>query len=144
MRLVVVDVIPALLSWEGRDASEAAPNALEVLDDLFSSFRLAAITESDRAGVELREVLDLAGLSGFFDSIGTAAGFGPAVTPRVVRRIAEGLGVDPDLVIVVTARPALAEALQRARITTVLTEGPEAFDQVPATIADLIDDLPTP
>jgi FMN phosphatase YigB (HAD superfamily) len=139
--LIVVDLVPALLTWEGRDASDprVAPEALEVLEDLYAGFRLAAVADGDQPASRLRYALDELRLSEFFESIGTSAGFGPAVTPRVIRRLAAGLGALPGDLLVVTARPALAEALRRARLGVVLTDGPDDFVNVPDAVADLMD-----
>lgn len=141
MTLIVIDLVPALLSWEGRDASDAtaAPEAYDVLDDLYAAFRLAAITDGDRPASLVRAVLEGLGLAEFFESLGTSAGFGPAVTPRVIRRLASGFGGAPDDVVVVTARAPLAEALRAARVGVVLTGGPGDFVSVPGAVAELVE-----
>jgi hypothetical protein len=141
VNLIVVDLVPALLTWEGRDASEpsVAPNALDVLDDLYAGFRLAAIGDGDRPAALLREALDGAHLAEFFESVGTSAGFGPTVTPRVIRRLAGSLGAPFGEVIVVTARPALAEGLRSARMAVILTDGPGGFTDVPDAVAGLVE-----
>jgi FMN phosphatase YigB (HAD superfamily) len=133
VRLIIIDVAPALLSWEGRGASdtpEAAANAEEVLDILYARYRLAAVTDGDRAATELRDVLERLGLDGFFESIGTSADFGPRVSPQVIRRIARALRAAADHLVVVTARPRLARSLEEARIAAVLAE-PGKLSEVP-------------
>jgi len=139
--LIVVDLVPALLTWEGRDASDvrAASEAIDALEDLYSGFRLAAIADGDRPAAQLRRAMDELALTEFFDSVATSAGFGPTVTPRVIRRLAAALGTAAGDVIVVTARPALAEALRAARLGAVLTGGPDDFPDVPDAVAELLE-----
>jgi FMN phosphatase YigB (HAD superfamily) len=139
--LIVLDLVPALLTWEGRDTYEGrvAPEAREVLEDLYAGFRLAAVADGDRPASRVRETLEALGLADLFESITTSAGFGPAVTPRVVRRLAAGLGVPSDEVIVVTARKALAEGLDTSRMSVILTGGPEDFPTVPEAVAELVE-----
>jgi hypothetical protein len=141
VNLIVIDLVPALLTWEGRDAPDPAiaPDAIEVLDDLYAGFRLAAIGDGDRPAALFREALDAARLVEFFESVGTSAGFGPTVTPRVIRRLAAGLGTPPGDVIVVTARAALAEAVRAARLGVILTGGPDEFGGVPDAVAELVE-----
>lgn len=137
MRFVVIDVIPALLSWEGRDRSEdpvAAPDADDAIPHLHAHYRLIAITDARMARLELAHALDREGLGQFFDSITTTAGLGPKLTPRVVRRLIHSAGDGP---IVVTGRQPLARALSRARIGVVLTNQ-EEFGAVPEAVASLI------
>ena len=124
MRLIVIDVVPALLSWEGRDASDPVPleGAEEILDVLSSRYRLAAVSDGDRAATELRDVLDRLRIGAFFETIGTSADFGPRVSPRVIRRSARAVRVTPERIIVVTARPRLAASLENARMAAVLVE----------------------
>jgi hypothetical protein len=144
LRLVVIDLIPALLTWEGRDASAlAADDAERCLDELFDHHRLAGVCDGDRTGAEVRAALNEAGLAGYFDSVGTSAGFGPRVSPRVVRRLGRGLHTDPAGMVVVTGRPPLHEALRRARIPSLLTE-PGALAGVPAAVAAMESGLPIP
>ena len=53
MQLVIIDLVPALLSWEGRDSSgppEAAAGALGVVGDLFTHFRLTAVADGSSLG----------------------------------------------------------------------------------------------
>lgn len=145
MRLVVLDLVPALLSWEGRDASRpvVADQAEAALEAVFARFRIAGVTDSNRTATEIRDALDEAGLGGFFETLGTAADFGPRVTARVVRGIARAVRTTPDRLIVVTARPELAAALERGRIATLLVE-PGSIAEVPEQLRRLTDEHPTP
>lgn len=136
MRFVVIDVIPALLSWEGRDRSgepSVAPEAEEAMAHLHAHHRLVAITDAGISRLELADALDQAGVGSFFDSITTTAGLGPALTPRVIRRLIHS---HDDAPIVVTARPGLAAALSRSRFGVVLTTQQE-FGAVPDAVASL-------
>ncbi|HSG79470.1 MAG TPA: hypothetical protein VLD62_07825 [Acidimicrobiia bacterium] len=138
MRLVVIDLIPALLSWEGRDASDVAADADTTLQDLYDAgYRLEGVADSERSGSDLRDVLAAHGLAEWFERVASSAEFGPLVTPRVIRRIATSAGVSISDVAVVTAREPLAKRLQKDRIAVVLTGGPEEFWAVPEALADL-------
>ena len=124
MQLVIIDLVPALLSWEGRDSSgspEAAADALGAIGDLFTHFRLTAVTDGDWTGAQVREALERLDLAPYFESVGTSAGFGPTVTPRVIRRIAAALRSTGNA-IVVTGRPGLATGLGRIGIPAVLVD----------------------
>ena len=128
MQLVLIDLVPALLTWEGRDASgppEPRDGAVGMVDDLFTDFRMAGITDADHPATEVREALERHDLDLYFDNVGTSSTFGPRITPRVVRRVAAALG-EPGTAIVVTARPHLAEALRRSGIAVVAADGPLA------------------
>jgi hypothetical protein len=141
VRLVVIDLIPALLSWEGRDASgpaDIAADADTTLQDLYDvGYRLEGVADSERSGTNLRDVLAAYGLAAWFERIASSAEFGPEVSPRVIRRIANAAGVTITDVAVVTAREPLAKRLQRDRIPVVLTGGPEEFWAVPEALEDL-------
>jgi hypothetical protein len=133
VRLLILDLAPALLSWEGReetDEPEVADGALQALEHLYARYRLAAIADGDRPGSELRWSLERAGLGGFFESVGTSADFGPAVSPQVIRRIASTVGAIATSVLVVTARSAIAETLGRNGIATMVL-GPEGIAGLP-------------
>lgn len=146
MHLVLIDLIPALLSWEGRrpgDEPAVAGNALAAVDHLYSHFRLAGIADAGPTGTELRTLLDAEDLGIYFESVRTSAEFGPTVSARVVRRVVAGLGAEPGKVVVVTARPRLAEALGRERIRSVLTSH-EDFESVPEAVESLITDRANP
>ncbi len=124
MQLVIIDLVPALLSWEGRNSSgppEAAAGALGVVGDLFPHFRLTAVADGDWTGAQVREALERLDLAPYFESIGTSAGFGPMVTTRVIRRIAAALRSTGNA-IVVTGRPDLATDLGRIGIPAVLVD----------------------
>jgi len=124
VRLVIIDLVPALLSWEGRDSSgtpEAAAGALAMVGDLFTHYRLAAMADGGWTGLQVREALERLDLAPYFESVGTSAGFGPVVTPRVVRRIAAALRSTGNA-IVVTGRPGLAGDLGRTGIPAVLVD----------------------
>jgi hypothetical protein len=139
--LIIVDVNPALLTWEGRDAygAEASPRAHDTLDELFGRFRLVAVTDGNIAATEVRRAVESTGLEGFFENVGTTALYGPFLTPRVVRRIAAEGGVRITEVILVTAREQIAEAMRAARIAVILTEGPAGFASVPEAIDEITD-----
>ena len=111
MRFVIIDLIPALLQWEGRDSFDLAtsrPSARELVATLFPDFRLAGITDGDHPASVVHEALERLDLAAFFESTGTSSVFGPKVTPRVVRRVARAIG-GAGHAIVVTSRPLLAE-----------------------------------
>jgi len=139
--LLVIDLVPALLSWEGRDASDAevAAGARETIEDLYAEYRLAAVADGNRPAARLRDVLDVAGIAEAFDSLGTSAGYGPAVSARVIRRLAATLGFPERRVVFATARPALAAETRRAGISTVEIGGPDDFTRLPDLVADLLD-----
>ncbi|MEE9297712.1 MAG: hypothetical protein V3V29_01580 [Acidimicrobiia bacterium] len=139
MRLVVIDLIPALLSWEGRDRSadpEIAPDGPEAVAHLYSHYRVMGLADAGVAGETLRRSLEAAGIAEYFESIGTSAGFGPEVTPRIVRRIGR-MARAKEGVIVVTGRPRLARAISRSRTGVVFTNQ-EEFGAVPEAVASLI------
>ena len=136
MRFVVIDVIPALLSWEGRDRSEgpvAAPDAATAIPHLHAHHRLVAVADAGISRLELALALDTEGLAHFFDSITTTAGLGPTLTPRVLRRMIHSHDGGP---IVVTGRPGLARSISRSRMSVVLTNQ-EEFGAVPEAVASL-------
>jgi FMN phosphatase YigB (HAD superfamily) len=138
LQLIVIDLIPALVSWDGPEPS--IPDGTDaVLDELYVRCRLAGITDAERPATTIRDVLEDLGIGEFFDSVGTSADFGPALSARVVRRIVRSLGAHPDEVAVVTARPGLAEALSRNRFAVVLVEGPDGILGLPEAI-DAIED----
>ena len=140
MHLVFLDLVPLLLSWERRgpdEAPEVPPGATEMLEEVFADFRIAGIGDGTHTGLGLRRALEDAELDPWFDFIGTSAEFGPSVSPRVVRRLARLLGFDIDQVVVVTARPDLAEALRRARLAVVHVEGPEGVAVIPEALEAL-------
>ncbi|MCB2224335.1 MAG: hypothetical protein KQH83_09210 [Actinobacteria bacterium] len=123
MQLVVIDLVPALLTWEGRgsfEPPEARPGALEAVYDLFGDFEIAGVADADHPASEVREGLERLDLAPYFDSVGTSAAFGPVVTPRVVRRVVRAMGAD-GRAIAVTARRALATELFHAGFPTVET-----------------------
>jgi hypothetical protein len=137
VRFVVIDVIPALLSWEGRDRSDGpivAPEADLAIPHLHAHHRLVALADAGISRLDLALALDTEGLARFFDSIATTAGLGPTLTPRIVRRMIHSHDGGP---IVVTGRPGLARSLSRSRFGVVLTTQ-EEFGAVPDAVASLV------
>lgn len=137
MRFVVIDVVPALLSWEGRDRADPpsiAPDAATAIPHLHAHQRLVAVADAGISRLELALAIDAEGLASYFDSITTTAGLGPTLTPRVVRRMIHSHDGGP---IVVTARPGLARSLSRSRMSVVLTRQ-EEFGAVPDAVAQLV------
>jgi hypothetical protein len=137
--IVVIDLIPALLSWEGRDRSgppELAPDAVEAVTHLYSHYRLVGITDAGVAATTLITPLDDARLAELFESLGTAAGYGPQVNPRVVRRITRHARGGHD-VVVVTGREPLARTMSRSRMGVVLTTWTD-FGGVPEAVATVL------
>ena len=137
MHLVFLDLVPLLMSWEGRAAHEdpeIPPGAAEMLDEVFADYRIAGIADGAFTGLALRQMLEDAGLDIYFDFIGTSAEFGPAVSSRVMRRLSRLLGFEIDQVVLVTARPALAEDLRRSRLAVVHVEGPEGVVVIPEAL----------
>ena len=140
MRLVVIDLIPALLSWEGRNASgeaEIAPDADGTLQDIYDMFRIEGVADSEISGSTLRDTLYAHGIGEWFERIASSAEFGPVVTPRVIRRIASGAGVQSDQMVAVTAREHLADRLRKERLAVVLTGGLSEFWAVPEALQEL-------
>lgn len=138
MSLVVIDLIPALLSREGRDRSSdfrVAPEAVEALGHLYAHHRLVGLTDADVSSTTVRRVLEDAHIAEYFDGVGTSAGFGPSINPRVVRRMVHAMrGHGP--VVFVTGREPLARAMGRSRFGVVLTAHDE-FGAVPDAVASL-------
>jgi len=140
VHLVLLDLVPLLLSWEQSDPGEppAVPDAAGgMLEQVFPDFRIAGLADGDHTGLDLRRALEDAELDGYFDFIGTSAEFGPAVSPRVVRRLARVLGFPAEQVVVVTARAGLAEALQQASLAVVHVEGAEGVAAIPQALEAL-------
>ena len=140
MNLVLIDLIPALLSWEGRDVSgepDVAPEAAHALGHLYDAFEMVGVADAGHTSSFLRRHLENAELGGYFDSVVTSSEHGPTLTARTVRRIVHA--TDPrEKGIVVTARPGLAAGLRRARFAVVLTTH-EAFESVIDEVFDLAD-----
>ena len=138
MRLVVVDLIPALLSQEGRDSSlfVVAPDGPDAVAHLYSHYRLLGLADAGVSSGVLKRALEDAGIARFFDSVGTSAGFGPTINPRVVRRITRA-SRNKEPVVFVTGREPLARAMGRSRVGVVLTNR-EEFGAVPEAVASLI------
>lgn len=137
---MLLDLVPLLLSWEGRSPHETPavpPGAAEMLEQVFANFRMAGIGDGAHTGLGLRRALEDTELDAYFDFIGTSAEFGPTVSPRVVRRLARLLGFDADQVVVITARLDLAETLRRARLAVVHVEGPEGVAVIPEALEAL-------
>ena len=139
MRLVVIDLIPALLSWEGRDRSsdlEVAPDGPEAIAHLQTHYRLIGLADAGVSSQVIAHALDKAQIAEFFDSIGTSVGFGPTINPRVVRRITR-MRRSTEPVVFVTARQSLARMISRSRVAVVVTDRTE-FGAVPDAVASLI------
>jgi hypothetical protein len=137
--IVVIDLIPALLSWEGRDRSgppELAPDAVEAVTHLYSHYRLVGVADAGIPLEHLRGQLEEQRLVELFDSLGTSAGFGPRVNARVVRR-ATTYGRTNSQVVLVTGREALATELRRSRTSVVLTSW-ASFGGTPEAVATVL------
>lgn len=142
MRLVVIDLIPALLSWEGRDRSgppAVAPDAVTALDRLYPRFRIAGVVDaaSVTPGIELRDHLARGEILDYFDMVGTTAEFGPELSPRVLRRILRALGAPDERTLLVTGRRHLAAGFSRSRVPVVFTAF-EEFAGVPEAVESLL------
>ena len=140
MHLVLLDLVPLLLSWEGSapgDAPAVPAAAGEMLEQVFPDFRIAGISDGDHTGLDLRRALEDAELDGYFDFIGTSAEFGPEVSPRVVRRLTRVLGFPAEQVVLVTARRGLADALQQSGLAVVHVEGAEGIAAIPQALEAL-------
>jgi hypothetical protein len=128
VHLVVIDLIPALLSWEGRDRSaepSVAVDAIGALEHLSLHFGIAGVADAGHTSEALRVHLEREHLAVYFESVGTSAEFGPTVSPRVVRRMARGMRLGLRDLVLVTARPAIATGMKSARVRTVLTSHDE-------------------
>ena len=139
MRLVVIDLIPALLSWEGRDRSsglKVAPDGPDAVAHLHAHYRLIGVTDAGMSSLVIGRALEDGSIADFFDSVGTSVGFGPAINPRVVRRIIR-MSRSNEPVVFVTAREHLARTMSRSRVGVVLTNRDE-FGAVPEAIASLV------
>jgi len=138
VHLVVVDLIPALLSWEGRDRSEepsVAPDAAHCLGHLFDAFQMIAVADAATTSAFLRRHLDQQELAGYFDMVVTSAEHGPVLTARAIRRVIR-TAAPRERGVVVTARPALAADLRRSRMAVVLTRH-EDFETVVDAVFDI-------
>ena len=139
MRLVVIDLIPALLSWGGRDRSsglEVAPDGRDAVAHLHTHYRLVGVTDAGVSSAVIGRALEAAGAAEFFDGVGTSVGFGPAINPRVVRRITR-MSRSNEPVVFVTAREHLARTMTRSRVGVVFTNQNE-FGAVPEAVASLV------
>lgn len=140
MHLVVIDLVPALLSWEGTDPTgdpSIADDAAGALEHMASHFALTGIADAGHTGGRLHALLDREDLAGYFETIGSSAEFGPRVSPRVLRRLAAAIKTAPRDLVFVTARPRLGRDTAAARIRTVVTSHTE-FGTVDAEVEALI------
>jgi hypothetical protein len=145
VHLVIVDVIPALLSWEGRDISgepDLAPGAAHALGHLFDAFQMIGVADAATTSAFLRRHLDQQEVAGYFDVVVTSAEHGPVLAARAIRRIIR-TAAPKERGVVVTARPRLAEEVRRARMAVVLTEHAD-FETVPDAVFDIADGRVTP
>ena len=139
MRLVVIDLIPALLFWEGRNRSanlQMAPDGREAVAHLFEHYRLIGLADADVSTTTIRLALEGHQIAEFFDSTGTTVGFGPHINPRVIRRITR-MSRSHEPVVFVTGREHLGRMMSRSRVGVVLTT-PEEFGAVPEAVASLV------
>ena len=139
MTIVAIDLIPALLSWEGRDRSgppELAPDAVEAVTHLYSHYRLVGIADAGVAAATLIGPLDDVRLAELFERLGTTAGYGPQVNARVIRRITSHARSTHDVVFV-TARESVARTMGRSRMGVVLTTWAD-FGGVPEAVANVL------
>ena len=140
MHLVVIDLIPALLSWEGRDVSEepvVAPEAAHALGHLYDAFEVIGVADAANTSSSLRRHLEAAELAGFFDAVVTSAEHGPMLGARAIRKIIR-TAAPKEKGILVTARPGLAEELRRSRMAVVVTTHAE-FESVIDAVFDIAD-----
>lgn len=142
MRLVVIDLIPALLSWEGRDRSKepsVAPDAAAALGEMFVRFRIAGVVDAaaEATGSEMRDHLARSDLAEFFDMVGTTAEFGPQISPRVIRRLIRALGGPDDRTLLITGRHQVLDQFARSRIPVIFTTMDE-FSAVPDAVEALL------
>lgn len=128
MRLIIIDLVPAVLEWKDGD-TEISPGAAATLEQLYPRFRIAGVTDADRPGSEIRRQLEEAGLAGYFETVSTSADFGPTVSPQVVIRIGTTVGAGSGALFV-TARSRIAEALGKRAVATLLL-GPEGIAGLP-------------
>jgi hypothetical protein len=146
MHLVVIDLIPALLSWEGRDRSGeplVATDAAGALEHLASHWAVTGVADAHHGSSHLRALLEREALDGYFESVGSAAEFGPLVSARVVRRLAAALKVRTRELVVVTARPSVAADMRINRIRCVLTSHAE-FGSVDSAVEAMLSGRVTP
>ena len=139
MRLVVIDLIPALPGEEGRNRStslDMAPDGLEAVAHLYSHYRLIGLADADVSSTAIRNALEDNRITEFFDSVGTSVGFGPTINPRVIRRITR-MSRSHGPVVFVTGRESLGRLMSRSRVGVVLTTRDE-FGAVPDAVASLI------
>jgi len=113
------------------------PDAAHSLEHLYSRFRIAGIADADESSAALRAALERDDLAALFESITTTAEFGPAVSPRVVRRVVAALGGPDNRTALVTGRAHLVKAFRAARIPVILTEQ-ESFAAVPDAVFDVL------
>lgn len=145
MHLVLIDLVPALLSWEGRDLSEeptVAPGAAHTLGHLFDRYQVIGVADAGLSAGLLRRHLEREGLANHFDTVLTTAAHGPRLSARTLRRIVDAVapGERPG---VVTGRPDVAHQLAHSRFTVVLTTQ-EEFEGVPDALAAIEEGRITP
>jgi len=140
VHLVVIDLIPALLSWEGRDFSRepaVAPGSEHAMHHIVERGRVVGVADAGIPTAALRRALDDAHLGIFFERITTSAGFGPVLSARVLRRMAAAVRISPERVVVVTARKHLVKPLNGSRFPVVMTSSDE-FERVPDALEALM------
>jgi hypothetical protein len=136
--LVLIDLIPALLQWEGRDRSgdlTIAPAGAEAVAHLASHYRVAGIADAGTPLDRIRRPLEDARIDDLFDSVATSAVLGPTVNARVIRRISGHHHHGP--IVFVTGRASLGRQVNRSRFSVVVTNRDE-FGAVPEAVATVL------
>jgi hypothetical protein len=140
VHVVLIDLIPALLSWEGRDVSsepDVASGAAHALGHLYDGYQVLGVADAGHPRSSLRRWLEDEQLAVYFDGLINSAPYGPRLTGRAIRRIVDS-GRKGDRGILVTARGHLAAEALAQRIPVVETRHSE-FEGVPDAIFTISD-----